>query len=158
MITCPFKRLKIWLSHLLLDFGHLSKVPYGSIHTSFVWKYVSCCLKHLRTVDTRCSDKTTASSGVKWGCHLLLCPYENCCDGKPSLWRCAGNTKLLFSHDVQIGKLFLCALRIKHFIFNERSCFISWPVLLLASTQALSPCCRSERWELKSCSSFSHRN
>lgn len=34
------------------------------------------------------------------------------------------------------------------FISNKRSCLISLPVWLLASTQALSPCCRSERAEL----------
>lgn len=41
-----------------------------------------------------------------------------------------------FSHDVQTVRLFFCALPIQHFIFNKRSCLISFTVPVLTSVEA----------------------
>lgn len=47
-------------------------------------------------------------------CNVQCCD-QNCCDGKPSLWRWVENSASLY--DVQIGKLFLHAL---HILFLAR--------------------------------------
>lgn len=78
------------------------------------------CVMHIAAIRTAVMENRLSGDGLKTPQHFFVW-----CSDRKTVLTCS-----------------------PYFISNERSCLMSLPVWLLASTQALSPCCRSERAEL----------
>lgn len=89
-----------------------------------------------------CLELNGAAMLHQWN---VQCCNQNCWDGKPFLWTWAKILQHFFVWCSNRKTVLLCS---PYFISNKRSFRKSLPVLLLASTQALSPCCRTERGKL----------